>query len=345
MWLLGLLLCVFLGGFCLGVPEGLLVSLACLRHPGPCVIGMVLANSLSWWIAPGVAAFAMETLRWLTPFGLYSATWMSMAAFLVMCVATALAEWPFVLLCLGTTARHRKFRAAVVCLVVQAFHTVGFTVLVSSAHWRGMVLDLCPGLRIVPPSAVGFPSGVDVYCLSASGAQVVRIGRGCVRTQVAEMPSTNRCAFLWFRPASPAGVWDLVAKRLDGSAPFVVVAGAHTNLGAVAEAEAPHEWWGKALRVGSARHSDWEFRWSSCREGLSGENRTTGESVAFSFTPLLSTLPVQRAIHLPGDKVLFQLGRDELCLLDVARREVGVWQQGIGAVAIATAPTEGVESR
>jgi hypothetical protein len=87
--------------------------------------------------------------------------------------------------------------------------------------------------------------------------------------------------------------------------------------------------------VGAAADSAWRFRWSHWHDtGLWGRNERTGEELRVAFgTPLLGW-PVWRAIHLPGDLVLFQLGRDQLCLLDVASRRVSLIARGHGPVAV-----------
>ncbi len=43
---------------------------------------------------------------------------------------------------------------------------------------------------------------------------------------------------------------------------------------------------------------------------------------------------VRNATHLPGDAVLFQLGRDQICVLDPVRRQVALLARGRGPTAV-----------
>ncbi len=44
--------------------------------------------------------------------------------------------------------------------------------------------------------------------------------------------------------------------------------------------------------------------------------------------------PVRNAVHLPSDKVLFQLGDDQICGFDPVNRRVALLWRGRGAVPV-----------
>jgi hypothetical protein len=92
---------------------------------------------------------------------------------------------------------------------------------------------------------------------------------------------------------------------------------------------------GEVQRLGSATNSQWKFRtgfWPV--EGLHGSDKTTGQSVRFSYETPFGAWVVRNAVHLPSDKVLFQLGEDQICIFDPVRRQVALLWHGRGPVAV-----------
>ena len=60
----------------------------------------------------------------------------------------------------------------------------------------------------------------------------------------------------------------------------------------------------------------------------------TSESVRFSYETPFGAWTVRNAVHLPYDKVLFQLGDDQICAFDPVRRRVGLLWRGRGPVPV-----------
>jgi len=70
------------------------------------------------------------------------------------------------------------------------------------------------------------------------------------------------------------------------------------------------------------------------RHWFMGKNEKTGERIQVSYGTPVMGWPVWRAIHLPEDKVLFQLGESQLCILDVPHKRVAIFARGRGPVAL-----------
>lgn len=86
------------------------------------------------------------------------------------------------------------------------------------------------------------------------------------------------------------------------------------------EAEAPSPW------------KFWAGFWPI--EGLKAENRTTGTNVHFSYETPSGARTVRNAVPLPSDKVLFQLGHDQICAFDPQSRKVALLWDGRGPVPV-----------
>jgi len=92
---------------------------------------------------------------------------------------------------------------------------------------------------------------------------------------------------------------------------------------------------GAASPLGSATNSQWEFQagfWPIA--GLLAENKATGTKVHFSYETPFGAWTVRNAVHLPTDKVLFQLGKDQVCAFDPQSRKVALLWHGRGPVPV-----------
>jgi hypothetical protein len=87
--------------------------------------------------------------------------------------------------------------------------------------------------------------------------------------------------------------------------------------------------------LGSATNSQWEF-WAGFwpMEGLGASQKATGKRLGFSYETPFGAWSVRNAVHLPNDKVLFQLGDDQICGFDPAQRRVALLWHGRGPVAV-----------
>jgi hypothetical protein len=92
---------------------------------------------------------------------------------------------------------------------------------------------------------------------------------------------------------------------------------------------------GQVPKLGNANASAWEFQagfWPI--EGLHGTNKSTAEKVHISFETPFVAWNVRNAVHLPSDKVLFQLGNDQICVYDPLKKQVALLTRGRGPIAL-----------
>jgi len=92
---------------------------------------------------------------------------------------------------------------------------------------------------------------------------------------------------------------------------------------------------GEVQGLGSATNSQWEF-WAGFWpvEGLRASHKITGERVRFSYETPFGAWMVRNAAALPSDKVLFQLGDDQICAFDPVTRRVALLWHGRGPVPV-----------
>lgn len=204
-------------------------------------------------------------------------------------------------------------------------------------------------MQVVAPQDLALPESVLVYFIASSDGNVYRRDLASKDAQsVFELQSKHGNDRLFVRP-SPLDTnrWDLMARLETGdrrSPRFVEVL---TNL----HVQAAPDWrsthtdppdyegtwfsFGKVQGLGSATSSQWGF-WAGFWpvEGLRASQKDTGIRVRLSYETPFGAWTVRNAVHLPSDKVLFQLGDDQICGFDPVERRVALLWHGRGPVPV-----------
>jgi len=331
------------GNLLIGLLEAALLIRLFRMDPArrPAVL-LVLGNYVSAWVGGLFLRGAIVRSLPMDLSNAWSWQWFMVA---VTYLLTLVLEYPFVVMALPRLPGRLR-AAAWGSLVIQ---TASYALLFGW-YWMASGKSLYTAMDIVEPTAIALPEGVAVYSIGAADGHVYRMDLpGLDRRRVVDLGSTGRMDRLYVCPSATAeGRWDLMA-RLEGkdrsrARDVVVVAGV--------AAEAAPSWqsllarpprkevgtWGydgPAARLGPAKDSPWKFRagfWAT--EGLWGEHTGTGAIVHLAIETPFTAWMVRNATHLPGDAVLFQLGRDQICVLDPVRRQVALLARGRGPTAV-----------
>lgn len=338
MW--ATMLHMFIGNALIGVLEGTLLArfyrVSAVKANGL----MILANYFSAWVGwTALSEFALHRHD-LTLYNVRSFLWGLIAIAYVM---TLFLEWPFVAIAVWGRG-HDLRRSFIASLFVQS---VSYLLLFG---WFGLVSvnSLLTDVTIVPPEQITFPADVRVYYIADNDGDVYSLEPGTGKLdKIFDLNSTDPLDCLSFAAADNRdGYQELVV--LPESAERDEATVVHTGV-FIADADCPLDErqgpafrqrypgpsYGAASRLGAANDSPWSFDagfWPL--QGLSGENSKTGEHLRYSLEMPFVQWAVRHAILLPEDKVLFQLGQRQTCLLDVAARKVAILCSGHGAVAI-----------
>jgi hypothetical protein len=339
MWA-GMLHLVY-GNALIGLGEGILLAWLFSVPKRKSVTVMVLANYASAWLGGLLIRGAIVQALPMTLTNGWRWFWIMVVA--TYCMTLAL-EWPFIAWCLrGTQDWFRQSLRAP--LVVQSASYV----ILFGWYWMASGTSLYTKMDIVASADLSLPESVLVYFISSADGNVYRrqlVDGG--EQKIFELHSADRNDRLFVRPSTTeSNRWDLVARletkeRRDPR--FVEVL---TNM----MVEAAPDWrsrhtdppryqgtWfndGKAQALGSATNSQWEF-WAGFWpvEGLRASEKETGERLHFSYETPFGAWTVRNAVHLPTDKVLFQLGDDQICGFDPVERRVALLWHGRGPVPV-----------
>jgi hypothetical protein len=331
------------GNALIGLGEGLLLAWVFSTPKLKTILTLILANYVSAWLG---GLFIRASIVQALPLDLTNAWRWLWGMVVVTYFLTVLLEWPFIVWCLRD-AKHWFRRSVVASLVAQSASYL----LLFGWYWMASGTSLYTEMSIVEPADLSLPESVVVYFIHPTNNQVYRRPLvGGNEEKVKDLGPSNEYAQLVVQKSTAdAGHWDLVARfeTNDYNHPRDVDVLANMSLEAAPELYDLQDstgnrraWFtfGKAQRLGSVTDSDWEF-WAGFWpvEGLQGSNKATGERVGFAYETPFGAWLVRHVTHLPSDKVLFQLGDDQICAFDPVRRQVALLWRGRSPVAVVLA--------
>jgi len=326
-----------LGATLLGVLKGLLLSWKSRTPIWRAVPTLTLASNVSGW----TVAYLLHA-RLLSPGNVTIenlTAWFWTFVFIVF-LTTLVIELPFFAFALWNVKRSFR-RTAITAIVV---HAIAF-VLLLTWYWSMSGTGMLARLDVVSPEEMDVPQGHDLYYISTDGESIIRadlVGKTQERI-VAPQSDSMRWNTRLFARGSKRGGFDLHIRhggsRSSNRAVECVREGfsphAPIDRGIAKGYSARPE--GTAFNVGPvprlARESDWKYYvgvWAV--QGIHGRNEKTNESFWFSLdTPFVAWL-VRNATHIDGDFVVFQLGRDQICVLQPQTRQIALIARGRGPI-------------
>ncbi len=339
MWA-GMLHLVF-GNLVIGLLEGYLLAKFFGLAKGKTVGLIILANYFSAWLG---GLFLRGAIVRAFPLDLNNAWLFFWAMAGLTYLITIALEFPFVASALRRDPEwlRKSIRGSLVIQTVSYLLLFGW-------YWLASGTSLYTRMEIVQLSAMSLPEKVLMYFIAADDGNAYRMNLATTeRRKVFDLASTNANDRLFVRASSEnSNRWDLVARLVaeDRRNPKLI------TIERAFAAQAAPSWrstytdppqeedswfnFGQAARLGTAKDSQWEF-WSGFWpiEGLRGTHTNTGAQVHFSFETPFGAWNVRNATLLPSDKVLFQMGQDQICIFDPAAKRVALVTKGRGPIAV-----------
>lgn len=314
------------GNFIIGIAEGLLLAFLFRLRGTPCVAIMIAANYFSAWVGGVVLISAITSSLSLDLYNAWRWLWCMVA---ISYVITLVLEWPFVAFCLRNT--NGWFRKSIWgSLVVQS---ASYLVLFGW-YWAASGKTLYTDLAIVLPSAISLPKDATLYYIAENNRDVYARDLESGETRkICELTSSEKSGRLFLCESRvAAGHWDLTAgpdpllERPDPNlSNRIVSAGLKCSVAEPLLA---------GLRPGGdvprfpADKSGWEFYFGWMAGRLQGDNSMTDRSLLVSLDTPFLRWPVFCPTQLPSGQVIFQLGSNQVCILDPDERKVALLAKG-----------------
>lgn len=260
-------------------------------------------------------------------------------------VLTLVVEWPFVAWAVrGTPALIRRSLTA--SLVVQ---TASYIV-IFGWYWSASRTSLYTRMQVVTGADMALPAGFTLYYIGRDDGNVRKqtLALGVHERVVYSLHSSNRNDRLFVRPAlTTHQAWDLVARLDRGGSRNYDEVTIESNLVVVAVPDSrstytePPEYpgtscnFGKVPRLGSASTKPMGGLGRILGGGRHHPHAWGREGrIACRVRDPVRGLRCARSVQLPGDVVVFQLGADQICALDIEARKVALLCRGRGPVVV-----------
>jgi hypothetical protein len=250
---------------------------------------------------------------------------------------TLIFEFPFVALIFSGNKKWLR-KAIIGSLIIQ---TVSYALLFGW-YWKPSAKMLFTETRVVPLSNMTLPDKVRMYYISSEDGDVyMRSLSSSDAHKVFDLNSTQRSDCLSVR--ENALVAHIIEKDKEHPKEIAIVESLPED--ALPKCyEDPDSFkllfnaldrWGEVPKLGIAKHSEWSFRtkfWED--EGLQGTHAKTGAKVHFGVEIPFLAWHIRNATHLPADKILFRIGKDQICVFDPEYHQLALVTRGWGPIAV-----------
>jgi len=334
---------LLIGNLLIGVFEGYILGAVFKLPMGRCIRKLIEANYISMGLG---GLILLNIVFYFIPIDLYTLPWIYPGMILLSFILTLLIEYPFVL-SVFKDVQERGKKAWKGTLLTQ---TLSYIILFG---WYGIAsyTSLYTENKIVPLSEMELPKEVTIYFISTEdgnvyyGQLVEQNWQKVYDLGEKDAKIDEKYLNVWPSEAN-TNLWDLVFcgrdrknKRItevilkdiaQDATPFGdIMNGPYTDPYSQSSDRKTHQ-------IGDAKQSAWVFIngfWAA--EGFWGRNEKNNEEVRVSLEiPYQGKWYVGYLSHLPGDRVLFQLGSDQICLYDLNKKQVALVARGSSPLAV-----------
>ena len=335
MW--ATLLHLFIGNLLIGVFEGYILGAVFKLPMGRCIRELIEANYVSMWLG---GLLLLGCLSSLIPVDLSSGRWIYPGLILLSFIVTLLIEYPFVLSAFKDVQGRRKLALKGTLLTQSLSYIILF-----GWYWMSSYATLYTENKVVHLSEMELPKEVTIYFISAEDGNVYSGNLSEQNWQKVydldkKDEKTVNCLNVWPSEKN-TNLWDLVLCGSRGSTRVILhdiaqdaspFSGNQKNSPYIDDFFGTH----KAPQVGEAKQSSLHFTsqfWA--KDGLKGSDKKSNKKLHVALEiPYQMKWIVRLVTHLPTDKVLFQLGGDQICLYDPVKKQVALVARGWGPVAV-----------
>ncbi len=313
---------LLIGNAVIGIAEGLILWRLFRPKRAGCIPIMIAGNYFSAWVG---GVFLASAIVGRLDLDLYNARRWLWCMVAITYLLTLLLEWPFVALCLRKT--DGWFRKSIWgSLVVQS---ASYLVLFGW-YWAASGKSLYTDMAVVQPSVISLPKETTLYYMTENNADIYAwdLGEGKTR-KIRALTSLNSSDVLQLEQARTPGRWDLRVGPDRFSATETTQEILSADMSCVV-AEPP----GAGLRPGGevprfrTDKSGWQFYFGWMAGHLDGENAKEGRNLDLSLETPFVIWPVYFPTQLPSGQVVFQLGRNQICILDPNQRKIALLAKG-----------------
>ena len=323
---------LYMGNAIIGIFEGLIIAKVFKNKYSRSILIMILANYISMIVGKFGIDFSSAALKNIA--SINNASYIIWGLLFGSYALTVIIEWPFCFWIMKgkEDRKKRSFKASILlqsasyAILIPIYLSVSGITLITKT-----TVDKPTSFIKVKDAWVYFISTTDgdIYKVNADGNNKQEAKKaGIANPYVTLFVSNNNGkvnlnAYWWEGEGRNfKNITKLLLEDIPGET-------------AVAENSSTIGLWEKVVDFRLPSERGWDIETSiEGVQGLKGENKTTGKSFWIALgTPFLSW-PILKASILPGDQVICQLGDNQIVLIDLNTRHIGLITFGRGPVVV-----------
>lgn len=313
---------LFIGNAIIGIVEGILLSKLFQTPRAKSVNLLVVANYASAWGGMFLILDRLSHIPVITIENLHIWLWLFVAFAFIL---TLLIEYPFFWFLLRE--QQQAVQKALTATII--IHGISYLLLFG---WYGLnsQTSMLTQLDVVSAEQLQPSDKYVLYFITSDGKQVVRSDlEGKSKESIKNVSATDRDTRLCVGK-NEKGKFDLLVNSK------VIL----SDFASLAPTPEPPEWYTCAPNPFGVvpkltQNTNWEYRtgvWAA--EGITGYHKQKNLSFGFALETPFAFWNVKNATHLAGDFVVFQLGDDQLCILQPQEKRIALIARGKEPVVV-----------
>ncbi|MFH1228525.1 MAG: hypothetical protein V1701_11575 [Planctomycetota bacterium] len=322
-----------IGNAIIGLIEGLIIFRFFKTNKILSILAMVIANYASMF----AGMFLMGILYGKTEnvISIYNVTYALMALLFTFFLITLIIEWPFCFVLF--IKQGKKITRSLYAVII--VNTISYILLIPF-YWLFSGLSLINGTELDKTLSFVKDDKAWVYYISPNDGDIYRAKlNGTSVQKIKDAKISGKYKQLFLRPADEKPYMDLWVLDKENSLKgpeYLIISHVidHVTVSSY-QKEKDFAPWFKSVDFRPDEQRDWDVYtgfWSI--EGLSAKNKKTGQHFWIALETPFIDWSMRNLTILPNDQVIFQLGDNQIIILDLNSRKLGLITKGRSPVVI-----------
>ena len=319
---------LFIGNAVIGLIEGFIIILAFKTSRIWSVPVMIAANYASMW----AGAYLLDNLsdKFRDIVTIYNATSVLFSIIILSFIFTFIIEWPFCLFLFRKQGKRIK-RSLLANLITQSISYILLIAFYALPSGASLITDV----KIDKTLSFATTQKMWVYYISPNDGDVYRIRpNGSANEKVMIEDIIDKLAKLFIRPSADAPYSDLCV--LQRSTDYVLIKHFTAEPMTLYYSEKDKQpFWFGLIDLRPQDQRDWNISvgfWAI--EGLSAKNKVNGKEFNLAMETPFVNLSIKNITILPGNQLVLQINYNQIALLDLNTKELGLITLGRGPLVI-----------
>jgi len=319
---------LLIGNAIIGFIEGEIIAIAFKTKKLWSILVMIVANYISMWTGAFILNGLTDKLQSMVT--IYNITVIFCALIAISFLITFIIEWPFCLFLFRRKEKRIK-RSLLANLITQSISYILLIAFYALPSGASLITDV----KIDKTLSFATTQKMWVYYISPNDGDVYRIRpNGSANEKVMIEDIIDKLAKLFIRPSADAPYSDLCV--LQRSTDYVLIKHFTAEPMTLYYSEKDKQpFWFGLIDLRPQDQRDWEVSvgfWAA--EGLSVKNKVNGKEFNLAMETPFVNLSIKNITILPGNQLVLQINYNQIALLDLNTKELGLITLGRGPLVI-----------